>query len=63
MSLENDPQFQAEVKAEQQFLDEQMYRRNLEPCSKEELIELCIGLLHSEKEKREELDKIHGIIR
>ena len=63
MSLENDPQFQAEAKAEQQFLDEQMYRRNLEHCSRKELLELCIGLLHSEKEKRELLDKLQGIIR
>jgi len=63
MTLENDPQFQAEAKAEQQFLDGEMYRRNLEHCSKEELLELCIGLLHSEKEKRDELDKLQGIIR
>ena len=63
MKLENDPQFQAEVKAEQQFLDRIENRNTLAGYDRDELLELCLDLLESEKEKREELDKIHGIIR
>ena len=63
MPLANDPQFQAEVKAEQQFLDRIENRNTLSHYDKEQLLELCLDLLESEKEKREELDKIHGIIR
>jgi hypothetical protein len=63
MSLANDPQFQAEVKAEQQFLDRIENRNTLSHYDKEQLLELCLDLLESEKEKREELDKLQGIIR
>lgn len=63
MKLENDPQFQAEVKAEQQFLDRELNRTGLAHYDRDQLLELCLDLLESEKEKREELDKIHGIIR
>ena len=63
MSLANDPQFQAEAKAEQQFLDRIENRNALSHYDREQLLELCLDLLESEKEKREELDKIQGIIR
>ena len=63
MSLANDPQFQAEAKAEQQFLDRIENRNALGHYDREQLLELCLDLLESEKEKREELDKIQGIIR
>ena len=63
MPLTNDPQFQAEVKAEQQFLDRIENRNTLSYYDKEQLLELCLDLLESEKEKREELDKLQGIIR
>lgn len=63
MSLANDPQFQAEVKAEQQFLDRIENRNSLSHYDRERLLELCLDLLESEKEKREELDKLQGIIR
>jgi hypothetical protein len=63
MPLANDPQFQAEVKAEQQFLDRIENRNTLSHYDKEQLLELCLDLLESEKEKREELDKLQGIIR
>ena len=63
MKLENDPQFQAEVKAEQQFLDRIENRKGLDHYDRDQLLELCLDLLESEKEKREELDKLQGIIR
>jgi hypothetical protein len=63
MSLANDPQFQAEVKAEQQFLDRIENRNTLAHYDRDQLLELCLDLLESEKEKREELDKLQGIIR
>jgi hypothetical protein len=62
MSLENDPQFQAEVKAEQQFLDRIETRNSLAHYDRDQLIELCLDLLESDKEKRETLDRVHGII-
>ncbi len=63
MSLENDPQFQAEAKAEQQFLDRRENKRMLENYGRSELIEMCLDLLEDTKEMREILDEIQGIIR
>ncbi len=63
MSLANDPQFQAEAKAEQQFLDRRENKRMLESYGRSELIEMCLDLLENEKEMREILDKLQGIIR
>ena len=63
MKLENDPQFQAEAKAEQQFLDRIENRKSLDHYDRDELLELCLDLLESEKEKLEFLDKLQGIIR
>ena len=63
MSLENDPEFQAEAKAEQQFLDRIKNRKTLENYGRSELIEMCLDLLENNKEMREILDEIQGIIR
>ena len=63
MSLENDPQFQAEAKAEQQFLDRIENRKTLSHYTREQLEEICLDLLEDMKEMRELLDEIQGIIR
>ena len=63
MSLENDPQFQAEAKAEQQFLDRRENKRILEDYSRSELVTLCLNLLENEKEMLEILEKLQGILR
>ena len=63
MSLENDPQFQAEAKAEQQFLDRRENKRILEDYSRSELVMLCLNLLENEKEMLEILEKLQGILR
>ena len=63
MSNYNDPQFEAAAKAEQQFLDRRENKRMLENYSRSELIEMTLDLLENEKEMREILDKIQGIVR
>ena len=63
MSLENDPQFQAEAKAEQQFLDRIENKRILEDYSRSELVKLCLNLLEGEKEMLEILKKLQEILR
>jgi len=63
MPLENDPQFQAEAKAEQQFLDRIENRKTLAQYTREQLVEVCLDLLEDTKEMRELLDEIQGIIR
>lgn len=63
MKLEDDLQFQYAAKAEQQFLDRTENRKSLAHYDRDELLELCLDLLESEKEKRDFLDEIHGIIR
>ena len=63
MKLETDPEFQFAAKAEQQFLDRIENRKGLAHYDRDELLELCLDLLESEKEKRDFLDEIHGILR
>ena len=45
------------------LLLKEQQRRMLNDYNREELLELCLNLLESEKEKQKELDKIKGIIR
>ena len=39
------------------------YRKTLAQYTREQLMELCLDLLENEKEMRELLDKLQGIIR
>ena len=63
MSLENDPQFQIEARAEQQFIDRINNRQMLENYSREEMVEMVLDLLENEKEMLDQLDEIEKILR
>ena len=62
MSLENDPQFQIEARAEQQFIDRINNRKMLELSNKEEMVEMILDLLENKKEVQETLNKITKLV-
>ena len=62
MSLENDPQFQAEAKAEQQFIDRINNRKMLENFSREEMVEMILDSLEYIKNAKETMTRIEKVL-